>query len=134
MSLLPLVVMLLCLNPSSTGQASVAVKDYDLEDGARPLMRQIHDDWMKKEYPALLRKHRLRMSCTSCESIYLDVQLTIDADGHVADFKVVAENRCGKAFSERLRGDFLRPFRDLVFPEPLRSRIIETRLGTGLTC
>jgi hypothetical protein len=134
MSLLPLVLALLCAAPSAAAPASAAIKDDELEDGARPLMRQIHDDWMKKDYPALLRKHRLRMSCASCESIFLDVQLTIDGDGRVAEARVVKENRCGRAFSERMRRDFLRPLREIVFPEPLRGRVIETRLGTGLTC
>jgi hypothetical protein len=134
MSLPPFIVTLLCLGAPTAGQDAPAVKDYELEDGARQLMRDIHDGWMKREYRGLLRKHRLRMSCASCTAVYLDVRLTIDAEGRVADSKVVAENRCGRAFSEALRRDFLRHYRALVFPEALRNRAIETRLGTSLKC
>jgi hypothetical protein len=110
------------------------VKDYELKGEAWQLMNGIRSQWMKNEYRPLLRKYGLRMRCSSCEYVYLDVQLTIDGEGKVTGHKVVHENRCGKPFTDAMRKDFLRSYLALTFPPELRKLVIETRLGTGLTC
>jgi len=115
-------------------RAAIVVKEHELEGRAWQLMNDIQAQWMKDEYRPLLRKHRLRMRCSSCEYVYLDVQLTIDAEGRVTAHEVVRENRCGKPFTAAMRKDFLRSYLALTFPPELRNLVLEARLGTGLSC
>ena len=109
-------------------------KYYELEGRAYTEADSIHKVWMKKEFPSIIKKHKLKMTCAKCSNIYMDVVFTIDANGVLRLPKLVKTVCCGGSFSSDLSCDFLNYFYTLQFPWALRNLTFEFRLGTGLSC
>jgi hypothetical protein len=109
-------------------------KHYELEGKAGTQADSILKLWNKKEFPSILKKNKLKMTCAKCSNIYMDVVFTIDANGVLRLPKIVKTVCCAGGFSNDLSTDFLDYFYSLQFPWALRNITFEYRLGTGLSC
>ncbi len=125
--------VLVILNTTIFAQTNIP-KHYELEGRAYTEADSIRNVWMKKEFPSILKKNKLKMTCAKCSNIYMDVVFTIDANGVLRLPKILQAVCCGSSFSNQLSTDFLDYFYDLQFPWALRNMIFEYRLGTGLKC
>jgi len=109
-------------------------KHYELKGQAYTQADSILNVWMKSEYPALLKKYKLKMSCASCTSVFMDVVFFIEPDGHIVDFVTVDSKKCATTFDEEMQADFVFFFVQIKFPPSLRDMHLQYRLGTGLKC
>ncbi len=112
----------------------VILKSYQLPREQWQAWQKVQQDWLKTEYPKILRQQRLKMNCSGCENIYLDVVFSIDATGKLNQYKPVNSRKCAEQFSEQLLKKFVAWFFTLQFPPELYDLTFEVRLGTGLTC
>ncbi len=109
-------------------------KHYELKGDAYIQADSILDLWLATEYPTILQKNKLKMTCAKCENIFMDVVFIISNEGSLIDYEVVKMNKCGQDFSDELKAEFVFFFSRNKFPPALRSMHIEFRLGTGLKC
>src|SRR5262245_53288371 len=79
---------------------------YELKGQAYDQADSLLKVWMKNEYPAILKKNKLKMTCAHCTNIYMDVIVMIEPDGTFIDYQVVSSNKCGEAFSDDLKAEF----------------------------
>ena len=112
----------------------VVVKSYELKGEAWNDWKKIEDDWMKNNYPKILKSNKLKMNCRSCESIYLEVVIQIDSSGKLNNYKLINSKKCGEKFSKSLEIQFMKPIFNIEFPHSLKNMRFEIRLGTGLKC
>ena len=113
---------------------AVPVKDYELTDDQRKAWSAIKNQWFRTEYSEILKRFNLRMNCADCEYVYITVRLHVDESGRVVNCEIINEHICRGGATEKLKEAFLKYFKDIVLPENLRNMIIETMLGTGLSC
>ncbi len=109
-------------------------KHYELKGQAYTQADSIHDIWMDTQYWNILKKNKLKMKCSGCDNIYMDVVMGIDNNGRLLGINVVKTKCCTSEFSENLKSEFLAYFGDLIFPPSLWNMTFEYRLGTGLSC
>ena len=74
------------------------------------------------------------MSCSGCESVYMDVVLCIDEDGKLKYYRLVKTKKCGAEFSKGLEIRFMKWFFTKQFSAELYNTRFQVRLGTGLKC
>ncbi|MBI4646089.1 MAG: hypothetical protein HY738_05690 [Bacteroidia bacterium] len=113
---------------------SFAVVDYNLPHPLYDAYKNIREKWFRQEYFACLKNAGIEMSCAGCEYVYIDVVLIIDYNGKLKKYKIINSNVCARDISPELEKCFLNFFHNVIFPECLRGEIINTMLGTGLTC
>jgi hypothetical protein len=109
-------------------------KTYELTSDQWNAWQKIDLDWMKNEYSKILKENKLKMNCSSCESIYLDAVFSIDSTGKLKYYKLLNSNKCGDKFSKALEIRFTKWFFKTQFPIDLYNLNFEVRLGTGLKC
>ena len=110
------------------------IKTHELPDEKFRQWTSIKDRWLRNEFPLCLKRYNLEMSCSGCEYIYITVELTIDGDGRLVQYKIIHENICGKRASKQIEKCFMRYFKTIVFPKELRNLTIVANLGNGLKC
>lgn len=113
---------------------SQVLKSYELKGDSWKDWNKIYQDWMKNEYHKILKENKLKMNCSGCENIFLDIVLNIDSTGKMTFYKLVNSNKCSEKFSKKLEIRFMKSFFNLEFPPSLRNMYFEARLGTGLKC
>ena len=117
-----------------SASSSQVLKSYELKGDSWKDWNKIYQDWMKNEYHKILKENKLKMNCSGCENIFLDVVLNIDSTGKMTFYKLVNSNKCSEKFSKKLEIQFMKSFFNLEFPPSLRNMYFEARLGTGLKC
>ncbi len=117
-----------------TTKSSDVLKYYELKGEAWKDWNAISQNWMKNEYHKILKENKLKMTCSGCEYIYLDVVLNIDSTGKMTYYKLINSNKCSEKFSKKLEIQFMKSFFNLKFPDSLKNMYFEARLGTGLKC
>lgn len=117
-----------------SASSSQVLKSYELKGDSWKDWNKIYQDWMKNEYHKILKENKLKMNCSGCENIFLDVILNIDSTGKMTFYKLVNSNKCSEKFSKKLEIQFMKSFFNLEFPPSLRNMYFEARLGTGLKC
>lgn len=110
------------------------VKYYQLPSSQYKTWKLLEDEWMKNEYGKILKENKLKMTCSGCESIFMDVVFTIDAQGKLSATKTLKTRKCAGEFSKKLEERFLKWFLQRSFPAELYNTKFEVRLGTGLKC
>lgn len=120
--------------PMDTVSAVQVPKSYELKGDSWKDWNKIYENWMKNEYHKILKENKLKMTCSGCENIYLDVVLNIDSTGKMTFYKLVDSKKCSEKFSKKLEIQFMKSFFNLKFPPSLRNMFFEARLGTGLKC
>lgn len=118
----------------SASKTSQIPKSYELKGDSWTDWNKIYQDWMKNEYSKILKENKLKMYCSGCENIYLEVILNIDSTGKMTFYKLVNSKVCTDKFSKKLEIQFMKSFFNLEFPPSLRNMFFEARLGTGLKC
>jgi hypothetical protein len=113
---------------------AVPVKDYELKDDQRKEWNAIRGQWFRNDYREILKKFNLQMNCSDCEYVYITVRLHVDDSGRITKFEIIKEHICRGGATEKLREAFFKYFKNIKLPESLRNLIIETNLGTGLSC
>lgn len=117
-----------------TSKSLDIIKSHELKGDAWESWNKIQNDWMKKEYPTLLKSNKLKMNCDGCSTIYLDVVLQIDTVGKLTYYKLIDSRKCAEKFSKPLEIQFMKSFFKIQFPESLQNMRFQVRLGTGLKC
>lgn len=118
----------------SAGLVPQVLKSYELKGDSWTDWNKIYQNWMKNEYHKILKENKLKMNCSGCENIYLEVILNIDSTGKMTFYKLVNSKKCAEKFSKKLEIQFMKSFFNLEFPPSLRNMFFEARLGTGLKC
>jgi hypothetical protein len=90
--------------------------------------------WMARDYWAILKINKLKMTCDGCEHILMHADLNVDANGRLVEYRVVRSDMCGPEFSSQLASAFMEYFFSITFPSALRNRVFRVILGTGLKC
>lgn len=93
----------------------------------------IEKKW-EKEYLKILKEQGLKMSCQSCENIYIDVAFTIDEKGKLKYYKLINSKKCEEKFTKGLELRFMKWFFNYKFPEELYNMNFQVRLGNSLKC
>jgi hypothetical protein len=113
---------------------STALWSYQLEGKAWHDWDSINNIWMHNYYFDCLKDNKLKMSCASCVSIYIDAIFKIDSSGKLTDIQIIKENVCSNKASDKLKQCFFSYYKNLIFPESLRRKKIKSKFGTGLKC
>lgn len=129
---LPSLIFLNCAALTRSGP--VLIKDHELKGGQRHEWNYVKTEWFRKEYRKILKEFNIEMNCSDCEYAYITVRLHIDNNGHIVKIDIVKEHICRGGASEKMKEAFLKYFRNVIPPESVRNIIIETMLGTGLSC
>jgi hypothetical protein len=90
--------------------------------------------WMHKEYWKILADFHLKMKCSYCDGINMNVDMVIDSNGKLSRHTVINSNKCGKDFDKKLEDAFMKYFYGITFPAIFRKRICIVMLGTALKC
>ncbi len=109
-------------------------KSYELSSDKYKAWKTIEQEWMRKEYGKILKENKLKMSCSGCENIFMDVIIKIDSSGKLKEYKTIRTRKCAGEFSKKLEERFIKWFLNLTFPAELYNMKFEVRLGTGLKC
>lgn len=96
--------------------------------------KKLEENWRIKQYPKILKANKLKMNCSSCSYIYMDVIISIDTEGKLKYYKVLNSKKCAEPFSKALEIQFMKWFFAQKFPPTLYNTRFQTRLGTGLKC
>lgn len=116
-----------------TSKLPPVLKSYELPDAEWKAWQKTEEAW-KGEYTKILKEQKLKMNCNGCESIHMDVVLSIDAEGKLKHYRLLRSNKCSEAFPKALEIRFMKYFFGLKFPDELKGKNFEVRLGTGLKC
>lgn len=100
----------------------------------RQLWRDVKDSFRKHRFAAILKRHKLALSCASCTSVFIDVSFAVSERGAVQVKAVDRKQACGGEFSAGLEADFLRFLNDYPYPKPLHGTRVRLRLGDSLKC
>lgn len=86
------------------------------------------------EYYKILKQNKLKMSCSGCERIAMNVIFVIDENGRLKSYSFVNSVKCGQTFSIKLEQQFINWFQQQTFPIELYNLKFEVHLGKGLKC
>lgn len=134
LSLVSIILITNCLHVSGQVVNDTVQKDYLMEGQKHDEWNKIHDYWFKNHFYNCLGKFKLKMSCSRCEDIFIDVVMEIDSLGKLAKYSVVKEDVCGHPAKKEFIDCMIKYFREMQFPDCLKNSVFETRLGTGLKC
>jgi hypothetical protein len=109
-------------------------KHYELNRPQYNAWNYIYQEWMTKEYGKILMENNLKMNCSSCLSVYMNVIIRIDSLGKLKEYKVITAKKCGTTFTKKLEESFMQWFLIFKFPLELYNNKFEVKLGTGLKC
>lgn len=129
-----IIISILFISFSQLSAQIEGIKHYELKGKAYQQADSILNVFMKVEYPALLKKYKLKMNCGNCTSVFMDVVFFIEPDGHIVDYVMVDSKKCGAEFDEEMQADFVFFFVQINFPPSLRDMHLQYRLGTSLKC
>lgn len=90
--------------------------------------------WSHQIFPACLNENHVKLSCASCESVFLSVQLKIDSTGKLVSHKSISGKMCGNDMSKNMEKCVLDFFYFIEFPVELRNIILEVKIGNSLKC
>jgi hypothetical protein len=107
---------------------------YEMKESQWQAWQSFDIPWRTKQYPKILRENKLKLSCSGCENVYMDVVINIDAHGKLTDYRLLGSNKCGEEFSKALEIRFMKWFFQQQFPQELFGTRFQVRLGTGLKC
>lgn len=110
------------------------IKENDLDGKQRKAWYALDSTWTHHIFPACLNENHVKLSCASCESVFLSVQLKIDSTGKLVSYKRIAGKMCGNELSKNMEKCMLDFFYFIEFPAELRNIILEVKLGNGLKC
>ncbi len=95
---------------------------------------KLYDVWRMNFFHDCLSQNNLHIDCAHCGGVYMNIVLTINDQGYVANYKIIHESMCGNNFSEKLKICFLTYFLGIDFPKELRNLKFEVHLGSILKC
>lgn len=109
------------------------IKCYELSNSQSIALQTVQKEW-RKEYSKILKEQKIKLDCGACESLYIDVILSINSNGKLEYYKPVSSDKCGEKFSKGFEIRFMKWFFNYKFPESLFNLKIEVRLGDSLRC
>ena len=121
--------------PADTKQeAKTVLNDYELTDKQYAAWKSIKNNWIVSDYEAIQTENKIKLSCKSCESFYIDVIIKINASGKLEYYKFVDGKNCKIAITKQQELRFMRNFFKFEYPPELRNTTFQTRLGNALKC
>ncbi len=106
---------------------------YELKSEQWNDWKKIEDAW-KIEYYKILKEQKIKMSCSGCESVFMDVVLSVDNNGKLSYYKLIKSKKCEMEFTKGLEIKFMKWFFTQKFPQSLFNTKFQVRLGTSLKC
>ena len=92
------------------------------------------ETFQREEYNKCLKKFNLKLKCSSCNYIFIKAEIHIDTNGKMVKYIKLSENICGKKATKEFEECFMKYFKNVKYPEILRSMKIKAMIGTGLRC
>jgi hypothetical protein len=89
--------------------------------------------WYKKQFAPFLKKNKIKISCATCDGVYLDFVLQIHDDGHCHP-KLVKNRKCEAHLTRTEIAEMEKFFMLLNFPACFYNAVLEVRLGRYLKC
>ena len=96
--------------------------------------QNIYDVWFHTQFHKCLKQNRIKMRCSKCEYVYMDVYFEIDSLGKICKYVILKEKMCATVFTKKLRKSFMDYFLNQEYPKSLHNTKFKARLGTGLKC
>jgi len=127
-----------CTALSSAGGTGVVEApyqpDYAKSTPEKELWREVRDDFMRAEYAGILRRHKIRLNCGNCTTVYADFQLSVSLTGKVKIKDVTVAKACGRPMPQKMLAEFSRHLAKYTYKPGLYGTTVLLRLGTGLKC
>lgn len=130
-----LLIILFLLNGFSCySQEKPKVNVYEvLKDNELSEWHKTRKAWEDKYFFAFLKKHKIKFSCASCSSVYIDIDVEVMDDGH-AHIKVTDTKKCGSQFNAKQITELEKLFFNMQFAPELNAKKFIARVGNGLKC
>lgn len=109
------------------------VEVYKLRGDTARTWDSLEMEW-KKKLPDILKKHKITISCAECTSIIANVVLYADSTGKCHIVQKRKLTLCGGTMDTKLEYDYLKFWKQAIFPPVLRQRYILARLSIILKC
>jgi hypothetical protein len=119
------------------GFAQKAPKDtlssFDFSARQKTAWDSIETGWHKKQFQPFLKKNKIKISCATCDGVYLDFVFQVHEDGHCHP-KLVRSMKCHKPLSRKEADDMEKFFMRMDFPPCFYNTTLSVRLGRYLKC
>ncbi len=127
-----------CTALSSAGGSGVVEApyqpDYAKSTPEKGLWREVRDNFMRAEYARILRRHKIRLNCGNCTTVYADFEIAVSLIGRVKIRSVPVAKACGKPMHQKMLSEFTRFLEQYTYKPGLYGTTVLLRLGTGLKC
>ncbi len=94
--------------------------------------KEIENNWLKEKYYPFLKKEKIKLNCSGCESAY--VQLVFKKDSSQTKYTIIKTKQCGEAFKGKLLLELKKILNQIILPEEFNNTIFKTQLGSALKC
>lgn len=94
----------------------------------------MREDFLRNEYPKILQRHKLKLSCARCTTVYADFAIAVSLTGQVEIERVQVAKACGLPMNKKLMKDFSSYVLRYPYKPGLYGTTVLLRLGTGLKC
>ena len=120
--------------PDDVRKEESAPDSYKLPKEQYADWQKIYDVWFHTQYHKCLKQNRIKLKCSKCKYVYMDLYIEIDSLGKISNYVILKEKMCATVFTKKLRKCFLDYFLNQEFPKTLYNTKFKVRLGTGLKC
>lgn len=90
-------------------------------------------NWEEKYFTPFIKKQKIKLSCASCASVYIDVHFAIMEDGHT-HVKILQTKKCGTVFNAKQIAELEKLLFNIEFSPILYNTKFCGRIGKGLSC
>lgn len=118
--------------PSLVAETKSDSSDFPIVDLWRDsIWEAIEKDWIETTFNPCLKAAKIKISCASCTSVFMDLTFYINAEGRLEKHELHKARFCEKDSLEKC---FLTYFYELKFPSKYYKTTLKFRLGRALKC
>lgn len=89
--------------------------------------------WMKKKFNPFLKKNKIKITCASCDAVYIEVYAEVGSDGQ-CKATLLKGRKCASEFTKAQKDEMERSLMQLAFPASFYNTSLLLRLGRHLKC
>jgi hypothetical protein len=94
--------------------------------------KQIEERWIKEKYYPFLKREKIKLTCSGCESAY--VWLAFKKDSLTTNYTILKAKKCGEELNEKTLNNLKKILNQITLPKEFNHTIFKTRLGVALKC